>query len=216
MTIFEEADDGRERMGIKQPWNLNKMTSPLTLSHTPTHNLTHSYSHTYIFITWHHVLEFYCKLKNFSVLLALNFTYKAKWWSSSSCAAAAKSLQSCPTLRDPRDGSPPGSPVPGTLQARTLEWVAISSSNAWKWSRSVVSDSQRPHGPQPTRLLRPWDSLGKGTGVGCHCLLCQVLVDRLKFPVSQPLRLLPTTAFSPGPMSADCVHKWREKFLHSK
>ena len=45
-------------------------------------------------------------------------------------AAAAKSLQSCPTLRDPIDGSPPGSPVPGILQARTLEWVAISLSNA--------------------------------------------------------------------------------------
>ena len=44
--------------------------------------------------------------------------------------AAAKPLQSCPTLRDPRDGSPPGSLVPGILQARTLEWVAISSSNA--------------------------------------------------------------------------------------
>ena len=48
-------------------------------------------------------------------------------------AAAAKSLQSCPTLCDPWDGSPPGSPVPGILQARTLEWVAISFSNAWKW-----------------------------------------------------------------------------------
>ena len=45
-------------------------------------------------------------------------------------AAAAKSLQSCPTLCDPLDGSPPGSPVPGILQARTLEWVAISFSNA--------------------------------------------------------------------------------------
>jgi len=45
-------------------------------------------------------------------------------------AAAAKSLQSCPTLCDPIDGSPPGSPVPGILQARTLEWVAISSTNA--------------------------------------------------------------------------------------
>ena len=44
--------------------------------------------------------------------------------------AAAKSLQSCPTLCDPRDGSPPGSPVPGIFQARTLEWVAISFSNA--------------------------------------------------------------------------------------
>ena len=44
--------------------------------------------------------------------------------------AAAKSLQSCPTLCDPRDGSPPGSPIPGILQARTLEWLAISFSNA--------------------------------------------------------------------------------------
>ena len=45
-------------------------------------------------------------------------------------AAAAKSLQSCPTLCDPRDGSPPGSPIPGILQARTLEWAAISFSSA--------------------------------------------------------------------------------------
>ena len=49
-----------------------------------------------------------------------------------SAAAAAESLQSCPTLCNPIDGSPPGSPVPGILQARTLEWVAISFSNAWK------------------------------------------------------------------------------------
>ena len=48
-------------------------------------------------------------------------------------AATAKSLQSCPTLCDPIDGSPPGSPVPGILQARTLEWAAISFSSAWKW-----------------------------------------------------------------------------------
>ena len=54
-------------------------------------------------------------------------------------AAAAKSLQSCPTLCDPTDGSPPGSPVPGILQARTLEWVAISFSNAWKWRVKVKS-----------------------------------------------------------------------------
>ena len=54
------------------------------------------------------------------------------------CAAAAKSLQSCPTLCDPIDGSPPGSPVPGILQAGTLEWVAISFSSAWKWKWSHV------------------------------------------------------------------------------
>ena len=132
-----------------------------------------------------------------------------------STVAAAKSLQSCPILCDPTDGSPPGSPVPGILQARTREWLAISFSNAWKWkvkvksfsrvrpsstpwtsafqappsmgfsrqehwsglpfpspmhesenwkwSRSVVSDPQRPHGLQPSRLLRPRDFLGKST-----------------------------------------------------
>ena len=56
---------------------------------------------------------------------------------AAAAAAAAKSLQSCPTLRDPIDGSLPGSPAPGILQARTLDWVAISFSNAWKWKVKV-------------------------------------------------------------------------------
>ena len=65
-------------------------------------------------------------------------------------AAAAKSLQSCPTLCDPIYGSPPGCPIPGILQARTLEWVAISFSNAWKWKVKVKSLSR-------VRLLAtPW------------------------------------------------------------
>ena len=55
--------------------------------------------------------------------------------------AAAKSLQSCPTLCNPIDGSPPGSPVPGILQARILGWVAISFSNAWKWKVKEVTQS---------------------------------------------------------------------------
>ena len=64
--------------------------------------------------------------------------------------AAAKSLQSCPTLWDPSDSSPPGSPVPGILQARTLEWVAIAFSSAWKWKVKVKSLSR-------VRLLvTPW------------------------------------------------------------
>ena len=96
-------------------------------------------------------------------------------WQPMSLNAAAKLLQSCPTLCNPIDGSPPGSPAPGILQARTLEWVAISFSNAWKWKVKVKSLSrvqlQRPHGLQPTRLLRSWDFPGKSTGVGCHCLL---------------------------------------------
>ena len=57
-------------------------------------------------------------------------------------AAAAKSLQSCPTLCDPIDGSLPGSPIPGILQARILEWVAISFSDAWKWKVKVGSPSR--------------------------------------------------------------------------
>ena len=65
-------------------------------------------------------------------------------------AATAKSLQSCLTLCDPIDGSPPGTPVPGILQARTPEWVAISFSNAWKWKVKVKSLSR-------VRLLAtPW------------------------------------------------------------
>jgi len=65
-------------------------------------------------------------------------------------AAAAKLLQLCPTLCNPIDGSQPGSPVPGILQARTLEWVAISFSNAWKWKVKGKSLSR-------VRLLAtPW------------------------------------------------------------
>ena len=69
---------------------------------------------------------------------------------SAAAAAAAKSLQSCPTLCDPIDGSSLGSPVPGILQASTLEWVAISFSNTWKWKVKVKSLSH-------VRLLAaPW------------------------------------------------------------
>ena len=56
---------------------------------------------------------------------------------AAAAVAAAESLQSCPTFHDPIDSSPPGSPVPGILQARTLEWVASSFSNAWKWKVKV-------------------------------------------------------------------------------
>ena len=90
-------------------------------------------------------------------------------------AAAAKSLQLCPTLCDPIDGSPPGSSVPGILQARTLEWVAISFSNAWKGKVKVKSRSRVPLLSTPWtaayQLLHPWDFPGKSTGVGCHHLL---------------------------------------------
>ena len=97
-------------------------------------------------------------------------------------AAAAKSLQSCPTLCDPIDGSPSGSPVPGTLQARTLEWIAISFSNAWKWKVKVKSLSRvllfttpwtaAYQAPLSMGLSRQeyWSGVPSNIGVGCHFL----------------------------------------------
>ena len=71
-------------------------------------------------------------------------------WKIRTAAAAAKSLQSCPTLCDPTDGSPSGSPIPGILKARILEWVTMSFSNAWKWKVKMKSLSR-------VRLLvTPW------------------------------------------------------------
>ena len=76
-------------------------------------------------------------------------------------AAAAESLQSCPTLCDPIDGSPPGCPVPGILQARTPEWVAISFSNAWKWKVKVKLLSRvRPSATPWTAAFQAPPSMG--------------------------------------------------------
>ena len=110
---------------------------------------------------------------------------------SSASVAAAKSLQSCPTLCDPIDSSPPGSPVPGILQARTLEWVAISFSNAWKWKVKVKSFSR------VWLLATPWTaayqappSMGfsrQEYWSGCHCLLHVLLLGPYHFcPLLSP------------------------------
>ena len=102
----------------------------------------------------------------------LDLTFKIK--STNNRAAAAKSLQSCLTLCNPIDGSPPGSPIPGILQARTLEWVAISFSSAWKWKGKVKSLSR-------VRLLEtPWTatylaSLSRGFSRQEKCTQSQVL-----------------------------------------
>ena len=76
-------------------------------------------------------------------------------------AAAAKSLQSCPTVCDPIDCSPSGSPIPGILQARTLEWVAISFSNAWKWKVKTESEAAQscPNLSDPMDCSLPGSSL---------------------------------------------------------
>ena len=105
--------------------------------------------------------------------------------SASVAAAAAKSLQSCLTLCDPIDGS---HQVPPSLGfSRQEHWSGLPfpspmhESEKGKWSRSVMSDSQRSHGLQPTRLFCPWDFPGKSTGVGCHCLLHLLLLGPYHF-----------------------------------
>ena len=116
-----------------------------------------------------------------------------------SAAAAAKSLQSCLTLCDAIDGSPPGFPHPWDSPGKNtgvgchflLQCMKVKSESE---VASVVSDSQRPHGLQPTMLLHPWDFPGKSTGVGCHCLLwwvCTPLhLSRSDFPLQQFSSLL--------------------------
>ena len=74
--------------------------------------------------------------------------------------------QAPPSLGFSRQERWSGLPFPSPMHER----------EKWKWSRSVVSDPQRPHGLQPSRLLRPWDFPGKSTGVGCHCLLWQQML----------------------------------------
>ena len=81
----------------------------------------------------------------------------------------------------------------------------MHESEKWKWSRSVVSDSSRPHGLQPTRLLRPWDFPGKSAGVGCHCLLWPVWVVRVKSKTD------PWEADSRPQAQYWCTQTWKAK-----
>ena len=108
----------------------------LSASQHSFYSCSYQYGHkaaAFLFAPLSFFLTFFCTFIAFlywnraaQVVLVVKKTLPAN------AAAAAKSLQSCPTLCDSIDGSPPGSPVPGILQARTLEWVAISFSNAWK------------------------------------------------------------------------------------
>ena len=102
-------------------------------------------------------------------------------------AAATKSLQSCPTLWDPIAGSPPGSPVPGILQARILEWVAISFSSAWKWKVKVKSLSRPTANIIPSdERLKPFP-LRLETRLGCpfSLLLFNILLEVLARGIRQ-------------------------------
>ena len=135
----------------------------------------HLYSFSLLLSPWHQYL----------VVPIVSCLPSACYFTKRGSAAAAKSLQSRPTLCDPTDGSPPGSPVPGFSRQEHWSGLPLASpvheSEKWKWSHSVVSDSSKPHGLQPTRLLCPWDFPGKSTGVDYHCLLQREALE-ISFP----------------------------------
>ena len=168
-TLMLGKIDGRRRRDERLRW-LDGITDLIDMSLSKLREIVKDRE------AWHAAIHGFAKSQT-----QLSDWTRTKLWAPEFCytfhkaAAAAKSLQSCPTLGDPIDGSPPGSPVPGILQARILEWVVFPSPmherEKWKWGRSVLSNSERPHGLQPTRLLRPWDFPDKSTGVGSHCLL---------------------------------------------
>ena len=111
----------------------------------------------------------------FGLYLWKNKNSKIQHFNNVIAAAAAKSLQLCPTVCNPIDSSPQAPPSLGFSRQEHWSGLPLPSpmheSEKWKWSHSVMSDSLWPHGLQPSRLLRPWDFPGKSTGVGCHCLL---------------------------------------------
>ena len=133
-------------------------TIPLGSPSAPAPSIQYSWSSVYIesetgkytnkeryrrikFLKCHHPFCFYFSGQVHSYL-SNNSIHTYYYAAAAAAAATAKSLQSCPTLCDSIDGSPLGSPIPGILQARTLEWVAISFSTAWKWKVKVKSLSR--------------------------------------------------------------------------
>ena len=138
--------------------------------------------------SWTWLTISFSMLGKFSTIISLKiFSYPFFFSPSSSSAAAAKSLQLCPTLCDPIDGSQPGSPIPGIFQAKVLEWVAISFSNAWKWKVRVKSLSC-------VRLLAsPWTAAYQAP--------LPMGFSRQEYSSGVPLPSL-------GPLSFDCWCIW--------
>ena len=104
----------------------------------------------------------YCKVHHYLIYYLLLLLLLSRFSLVRLCVTPqTAALQAPPSLGFSRQEHWSGLPFPSPMQ----------ESEKWKWSRSVVADSSRPHGLQPTRLLCPWDFPGKSTGVGCHCLL---------------------------------------------
>ena len=110
-------------------------------------------------------LRYSYTLISFFLITLLLLRHISRVWLCATPQTAAH--QAPPSLGFSRQERWSGLPFPSPMH----------ESEKWKWSHSVVSDSSRPHGLQPTRLLCPWDFPGKSTGVGCHCLLCLITLD---------------------------------------
>ena len=139
-------------------WKIPGMGEPGGLPSVGLHRVGHDWSYLaaaaaaaadikqFILLTSHTHTHARTKSHPSSSIIEISVHRKIFHWEANyditAATATAKSLQSCLTLCDPKDGSPPGSPVPGILQARTLEWAAISFSNAWEWKVKVKSLSR--------------------------------------------------------------------------
>ena len=135
----EESHGQRSLVGCS-PWGCKESDTTEQLTVTPTLNSMFTYNwYLYKYSNVWYIINRISERSEGKMYSLLELQYTD---TLAAAATAAKSLQSCPTLCNPRDGSPPGSPIPGILQARTLEWVAISFSNAWKGKVQVKSLSR--------------------------------------------------------------------------
>ena len=142
LSKFWEDSEGQESLACCSPWGRKESDTTEGLNNDNLAVCSYSWRQTY-----------FCDVSFLTLARAFPCPYgplSARRWLCSHgllrvlalTLKVAKSLQSCPTLCNPIDGSPPGSPIPGILQAKTLEWVAISFSNAWKWKVKVKSLSR--------------------------------------------------------------------------
>ena len=155
----------------KQNWGIGSVKASFQLVHKQVSILVQTDKHTPGTSGQFH-LEILCREHGYQLNKGslLQSSTTLTFLKTTAAAAAAKSCQSCLTLCDPRDGSPPGS-CPWDSPGKNTGVGCHFPLQCVKVKSLSHVHSSRPHGLQPTKLLRPWDFPGKSTGVGCHCHL---------------------------------------------